>query len=103
MDGALGFNTFEKQDKVLVGLNGGLAEISLSRIAEIARPARERIRLSTTTSVISTRIMPMVKVEVFLMPVMPMAPLIRILPSSAMFIEAASLREKCRPLSSTPR
>jgi ABC-type tungstate transport system permease subunit len=27
-----------------------LAAISLSRIAEIARPARERIRLSTTTS-----------------------------------------------------
>ena len=24
MDGALGFNTFEKQDKVLVGLNGGM-------------------------------------------------------------------------------
>ena len=31
MDGALGFNTFEKQDKVLVGLNGGM-DLSLIHI-----------------------------------------------------------------------
>ena len=34
MDGALGFNTFEKQDKVLVGLNGGMDAAVTVRILQ---------------------------------------------------------------------
>jgi len=34
MDGALGFNTFEKQDKVLVGLNGGMDATVTVRILQ---------------------------------------------------------------------
>ena len=34
MDGALGFNTFEKQDKVLVGLNGGVDAAVTVRILQ---------------------------------------------------------------------
>ena len=79
------------------------AAISLSRIALMARPARELTRFRMTSSVIMTSTMPMVKVDAFLMPVMPIAPLISTLPSASRFREAESFREKCRPWESTPR
>ena len=87
----------------VMGMPTERAAISLSRMAVMARPARELTRLRMTSSVMMTSTMPMVKVDAFLMPVMPMAPLIRTLPSASRFSEAESLSEKCSPRESIPR
>ena len=88
---------------LVMGIPTERAAISLSRMEVMARPARELTRLRMTASVMITSTMPMVKVEAFLIPVMPMAPLISTLPSASRFREAVSFREKCRPWESTPR
>ena len=87
----------------VMGMPTERAAISLSRMALMARPARELTRFRMTSSVIMTSTMPMVKVDAFLMPVMPIAPLISTLPSTSRFREAESFSEKCRPWESTPR
>ena len=69
----------------------------------MARPVRERMRFSTTTKVTITRMKPMVKVASLLLLLMPSAPLMMMRPPSPNFSEAASLKEKCQPLASTPR
>ena len=87
----------------VMGMPTERAAISLSRMALMARPARELTRFRMTSSVTMTSTMPMVKVDAFLMPVMPIAPLISTLPSTSRFREAESFSEKCRPWESTPR
>ena len=87
----------------VMGMPTERAAISLSRMALMARPARELTRFRMTSSVMMTSTMPTAKVEAFLMPVMPIAPLISTLPSTSMFSEAVSFSEKCRPWESRPR
>ena len=50
MDGALGFNTFEKQDKVLVGLNGGMDAAVTVRILRARHHQSIRGRLVAAAS-----------------------------------------------------
>ena len=77
------------------------AAMRLSRMAMMARPWRLRIRLSTTTRVIITRMKPMVRVEIFWMPTTPMGPRTIIWPSAARS-SADSLMPKWTPLESLP-
>ena len=51
------------------------AAMGLSRMAMMARPARERVRLSTMMSVTITRMKPAVRPAMVLVPVAPCAPL----------------------------
>ena len=79
----------------------------LSRMAMIARPARERVRFSTTMSVIITSTKPAVNVAMVAVPVAPCAPLMMAVPEalrprSSTVLLPAGLKMKCRPFSSQP-
>ena len=81
------------------------AAMRLSRMAMIARPARERVRFSTTMSVIITRMKPAVNVAIVAVPVAPCAPLMiavpeALRPRSSTVLLPAGLKMKCRPFSS---
>ena len=70
------------------------AAMRLSRMDIMARPVRELIRFNTINRVISTRIMPTVKVAAFGVPVIPCAPLMMTTPSAPMPRDVVSLMEK---------
>ncbi len=70
------------------------AAILLSRIAMIALPERELIRLSTIISVITRRIIPIINDALCGVPVIPVAPFMISLPSDSIFKSLAFVIQK---------
>ena len=70
-----------------------------AKLAEIAKTIDPQL-MSRYRRAKQHHAVPIVKVEAFLMPVIPMAPLISTTPSGASPMEAESFREKCTPVES---